>query len=127
VITARLLTLALPLLVLAGCAATAPETAAPVAPVAPATPAARAATEPLTPAEQEFVDRLATVDAALAAKPERSVGRGENICADLRSDAPADKLATNAADRFTGDDVQLSADQGAKIVEAARETLCAGA
>jgi hypothetical protein len=124
VITARLLTIALPLLVLAGCAATAPEPAPP-APAAPAAPTARAATGALTPEEQEFVDRLAAVDAALAEKPERSVGRGENTCADLRSDAPEDKLAADAADRFTTDGVTVSAEQGAKIVEAARETLCA--
>jgi hypothetical protein len=117
--------LVLPLLVLAGCAATAPAPAPAAAPP-PAPAAAGTATGPLAPPQLEFVNRLAEIQPALAEIPERSIGRGENICADLEHDAPADKLAADAAERFSGAGVELTPADGAKIVEAARGTLCVG-
>ncbi|WP_214401909.1 DUF732 domain-containing protein [Pseudonocardia lacus] len=116
-------TIALPLLVLAGCAAAAPAIA-PVA-AAPATAAGKSATAPLTPSELAFVERVGAVSPALAQRPEQAVGRGESICFGLRNDSPADKLAADAAERFGGDGVELSDADATKIVDAARETLCA--
>jgi hypothetical protein len=110
--------LLIPLLVLAGCAA-APAPAATPEP-APAPSTARPATEPLAPPELAFVDRLAQISPTLGEQPERTVGRGENVCADLQKELPDDELAANAGQLF-----ELSPTEGGRIVAAARETLCA--
>ncbi|MCO1659101.1 DUF732 domain-containing protein [Pseudonocardia humida] len=120
------LALVLPPLVPAGCAGAAPTPAeAPPAPPAPAATAARPATGPLTPPEQQFVERLAAVEPALAEQPEQAVGRGESICFGLQNGLPEDKPAANAVERFTAGDRRLSEADAAQVVEAARETLCA--
>ena len=113
-----LLILPLALLALAGCAATQEPATAPEPAPAPST--ARPATEPLTPPELAFVERLSQISPALGEQPERTVGRGENVCADLQKQLPDDELAANAGQLF-----QVSPTEGGRVVQAARDTLCA--
>jgi hypothetical protein len=105
------------LLTVAACAAPAPAAPAP-APAGPASGAQARTTE-----QRAFLDRVVTIDPDLLDDPQQVITRGTDTCADL--DKPDDAAIQGTIDRFSGAG-PVTADQARKILDAAKETVCAG-
>lgn len=106
------------LVLVAGCSAGPPaaESPAPQAPVQ--------AAEPLTAAEQAFVDRIAQeIDLVFAEYPERYAGRGVNSCYLLEENSP--NAAETTVERFSGGTITISLTEAETILAAAEDTVCA--
>jgi hypothetical protein len=105
------------LLALAGCATTAAPPPAP-APAGPASGAQARTTE-----QRAFLDRVVTIDPDLLDDPEQVIARGTDTCADLGK--PESAAVQGTVDRFSGAK-PVTQDQAREILDAAKETVCAG-
>ncbi len=78
----------------------------------------------LTGQEAQFVAMLGSIAPYTAEDPERSVGRGENVCADLAAGEEVDAVVARTQERFTGGSGSVDEAQARQIVEAAQSTIC---
>ncbi|GLW32261.1 DUF732 domain-containing protein [Actinoplanes regularis] len=106
-------------LTIAGCSSSEP-TASPTKAAPPATTAAG-----LSAGQQAYLAALSAIDPGLVANEERALSRAKDICADIAGgEFIGAKLNERVAERLSGGDAQITAEQAAKVVALAKANVC---